>query len=288
MQELRQATYTLNRLPDSAELGIRAARVKVSAKAHPGEADQAPDVRREFLAGYLAHRGHLAESSGLFRRTDDLRLYTSIYGELALLTGPAADSAKATLRRWLSARPLWTPPGDFQGGPSALHYGLPMWAAQRDSAALRRFAGRADSTARVISSPLGREFAIYSRDAAQAYLSLCRRDSADALRRFAALPHDVHWGVLDQLVESQLLASRRRDREAIVILDRGLPNFWVSPLRVMWALERARVAERLGERGKAVEGYQYVADAWRRADPELEPYVREAKVGLQRLTAEAR
>jgi hypothetical protein len=46
------------------------------------------------------------------------------------------------------------------------------------------------------------------------------------------------------------------------------------------------VAERLGERTKAVEGYQYVADAWRRADPELEPYVREAKGGLQRLTAE--
>jgi len=196
--------------------------------------------------------------------------------------------ASGTLRRWLQGRPLWTAPGDFEGGPSALHYGLPSWAAQRDSAALRRFASRADSAARAVSSPLGREFAVYSRDAAQAYLSLCRRDTADALTRFAALPHDLHWGVLDQFVESRLLASRGRDREAIAILDQGLPNFWVTPLRVVWALERARVAERLGDRGKALEGYQYVADAWRRADPELEPYVREAKGGLQRLTAEGK
>ena len=288
LQELRQATFTLAHLPDSAELAIRAARVKLSVKAHPGEADQAPDVRREFLAGYLAHRGHLAASSELFRRTDDLRLYTAIYGEMALLAGPAADSARATLRRWLPIRPLWTPPGDYEGGPSALHYGLPTWAAQRDSAALRRFAGRADSAARTLSSPLGREFAIYSRDAAQAYLALCRGDSAEALRRFAALPHDLYWGVLDQWVESQLLASRGRDREAIAILDRGLPYSWVSPLRVVWALERARVAERLGDRGKALEGYQYVADTWRHADPELEPYMREAKGGLQRLTAEGK
>lgn len=54
-------------------------------------------------------------------------------------------------------------------------------------------------------------------------------------------------------------------------------------------LERARLAERLGEHDRAGEIYRFVADLWRRADPPLRPYVDEAEAGLQRLeTATAR
>jgi hypothetical protein len=45
-----------------------------------------------------------------------------------------------------------------------------------------------------------------------------------------------------------------------------------------------RIAERLGEREKATESYEFVTEVWHRADPELEPYVTEARVGLERLT----
>ena len=38
-------------------------------------------------------------------------------------------------------------------------------------------------------------------------------------------------------------------------------------------LNRARVAERLGDRDQAAGLYQYVVDAWRHADPELRPHV---------------
>jgi hypothetical protein len=48
------------------------------------------------------------------------------------------------------------------------------------------------------------------------------------------------------------------------------------------------VRGRLGDRKKAIRPYQYVADVWRRADPELQPYVREAKEGLSRMTSEPR
>jgi len=58
------------------------------------------------------------------------------------------------------------------------------------------------------------------------------------------------------------------------------------PSDVLWYLERARVAERLGERARAMEAYQYVVVAWRRADPELQPYAAEARAALQRLGAE--
>ena len=51
----------------------------------------------------------------------------------------------------------------------------------------------------------------------------------------------------------------------------------------MRALERGRVNERLRERDKAVTAYQFVADVWRNADPELQPYVAEARAALVRL-----
>jgi hypothetical protein len=53
-------------------------------------------------------------------------------------------------------------------------------------------------------------------------------------------------------------------------------------------LERGRVAERLGEREKAIESYRFVTEAWRRPDPELQPFVAEARQALGRLTAEPR
>jgi hypothetical protein len=52
---------------------------------------------------------------------------------------------------------------------------------------------------------------------------------------------------------------------------------------VLATLEHGRVAERLGEREKAIESYRLVTEAWRRADPELQPYVSEAREALGRL-----
>jgi hypothetical protein len=49
-----------------------------------------------------------------------------------------------------------------------------------------------------------------------------------------------------------------------------------------------RVAERIGEREQAIQSYSWVVGMWRRPDPELEPYVAEARDGLARLTAEKR
>ena len=43
------------------------------------------------------------------------------------------------------------------------------------------------------------------------------------------------------------------------------------------------VAERLGEWEKAIESYRFVTEAWRRPDPELQPYVSEAREALARL-----
>jgi hypothetical protein len=70
-----------------------------------------------------------------------------------------------------------------------------------------------------------------------------------------------------------------------VVLDRWV---WtgLGPFFVLGVLERGRIAERLGERRKAIDSYQFVVDVWRHADPELEPYVREARAALERLRAD--
>ncbi|MGH7614419.1 MAG: hypothetical protein ACREMW_10325 [Gemmatimonadales bacterium] len=68
-------------------------------------------------------------------------------------------------------------------------------------------------------------------------------------------------------------------------MDRWL---WIdpSPFFVIARLERARIAERLGDRDTAVQWYQFVVDTWRLADLELQVYVTEAREGLRRLGAE--
>jgi hypothetical protein len=45
------------------------------------------------------------------------------------------------------------------------------------------------------------------------------------------------------------------------------------------------MADRLGQREAAGELYQYVADLWKNAEPELQPYVAEARDRMERLSA---
>jgi hypothetical protein len=82
-----------------------------------------------------------------------------------------------------------------------------------------------------------------------------------------------------------LLAAEGQAQQAGAVLDQ-----WVwkaeGPFFVLGRLEQGRIAEGLGERQKAIDSYQFVVDVWRHADPELEPYVREARAGLERLAAE--
>ena len=87
---------------------------------------------------------------------------------------------------------------------------------------------------------------------------------------------------------AELAAARGQDREAAAVYDRWLRARHWSPLFVIGRLNRARIAERLGDRDRATDLYQYVVDVWRHADPELRPHVAAAQDGLDRLIAELR
>jgi hypothetical protein len=118
-----------------------------------------------------------------------------------------------------------------------------------------------------------------------AYVALARRDTASAIRLFAGLTREG-TASLERLTEGVLLARGGRDAEAIRVLDRAFPLGWASPLKVLARLETGRAADRLGQRDRALADYQHVLDAWRHADPELQPYVSEARTAISRLSAE--
>jgi hypothetical protein len=142
--------------------------------------------------------------------------------------------------------------------------------------------------ARTQESAHGKLQGRYLHAAATAYLALARADSVRALRLFQSIPdtlcleNDCYY---EKLIEARLLTSQGQARQAGAVLDR-----WVwsggGPLFVLGVLEQARIAEALGERNKAAQAYQFVAEVWRRADPQLQPFVIEARNALARLTRE--
>ena len=153
---------------------------------------------------------------------------------------------------------------------------------------LARFALRAEQETPTQPNATGKLRGRYLHAAATAYLALARGDSVQALGLFQSIPDTlciVNVCYYEKLIEARLLAAEGQARQAGAVLDQ-----WVwkaeGPFFVLGRLERARIAETLGERHKATDAYQFVVDVWRRADPELQPYVVEARNALARLARE--
>ena len=275
------AWSVLRHLPDSAETDVRLARALVSSR-HTGEpVFDDPVVREWVLTNALAHRGHLREAYALGGTR-----FTAEFAQLALLGGVPPESARATFAGWLG-EPL---PRQFSVDLLAPRLtALPWWAARGDTSSLRAFVRRWRAIALAAGpNPELRLWALYGEASAQAYVALARHDTADALLRFVGLPDSVCPCLLDRVVTAQLLQAHRKRSEAAAVLESSWPIDWLDPAEGLWRLERARVAERLGQHDKAVQEYGYLADLWRTADPELRPEVEEANAALKRLTGELR
>ena len=158
------------------------------------------------------------------------------------------------------------------------------WAARRDTVSLLEAVHKWEALARAAGhNPELERWAEYGAASGRAYAALARRDTAEAVRRFAELPDSVCPCLYDRILTAHLLSIRGRPSEAAKLLERSAPlRFW-DPFDGLWWLERARLAELLNEPAKAIEAYRYVADLWRHADPELQLYVREARAGVARL-----
>ncbi|MEO8089516.1 MAG: BTAD domain-containing putative transcriptional regulator [Gemmatimonadales bacterium] len=277
---------------DSGETGIRLLREQ-SRRSGNGVLPWSDTLMyRQFLARGLASRGHLREAYAVDRRllldskASRFSWYLDPFLSLSLLGAIPESLAATTFARAFDRGTTWPVPR-HNVQPRQLR-GLPWWLARGDTASLARFARRAEQDARGQTSAQGKLRDRYLRAAAVAYLALARADSVQALRLFQSIPDTLCIANVcsyEKGVEARLLLAAGRAQQAEVVLDR-----WVwkaeGPFFVLGRLEQGRIAERLGERQKARDAYQFVVDVWRHADAELGPYIREARAGLERLAAE--
>jgi len=274
--------------PDSAEIAIRLARRLAARRVSDETFWRDPVFRQGVVAASLGFRGHLREAASVVAAEPQLRGWF-LFPELALAGAIPAESADVFYKRRLSREPFRSPPNPLEPFEEGLLNGPYWWAARGDTASLKRYVERMNRLAGSNkSSPASADR--YWLAAGEAYFALARRDTVAALKRFAALPDSTGPVWFERLTLARLLAAQAQERQALSILDREFPNNsgWVGVSRGIWALERARLAEKLGEREKAREWYGYVADLWQHADSELQPSVAEAREALGRFTAEPR
>jgi len=175
-----------------------------------------------------------------------------------------------------------------RGGSMSIGVSFPLFDRGATSVAVQQAKIQEDN-ARL---QLANEKQAVALDVRRAYLALAKRDTASALNQLVTTPDTLHecW-YETRLTLVQLLVAAGRYREAASRLERRWPGTSGCSNGVddvLWAMERARVFERLGRRAEAAENYALVADAWRTADMELQPYVRESHAALTRLKGGSR
>jgi serine/threonine-protein kinase len=280
---LAMAGIAVAQWPDSAETVVRLWRLLAAGRPGVGVPADTTLFIRWFLPSQLAFRGHLRQAHDLVGSQAGI-----IFTDLALIGAVASDSTAMVFRRWLRGPPGGAVVSDAAwASRCALTMGVGLWfAAQKDTASLLRQIRRDSLGAHSAASVPAVQATLGGYEFSRAAFALARGDTADALRLFLAYPDSLcpNYHYLP-LIRFRLLAAAGRGREAMELWERTGP----APIRAAWvlgSLEAGRVAERLGNREAAIRKYQFVADVWRNADPELQSYVAEARAALLRLTGE--
>jgi len=287
---LFDAWRTVQRWPDSAEAAIRL--LRLLSAGHRGTGISADTARtRYLLTTELLFRGHIRAARAMAGAG-----FGVPFAELAALGVIPEDSAARAFNRWLRASNeqsvVADPPWVARCYRSFL--AAEWWVRSRDTVALMSLLRRGDSVARSARSIPRLVDAWADTSLARAALALARRDTAEALRRFLAFPDSLCAGFYTSLspslaplnmVRFDLLAATGRNRDAASLFDRQV-TLPLTLSAVIRTLARARVAERLGDRAVALHAYQFVIAVWRNADPDLDPYVAEARAALNRLGVE--
>lgn len=279
--DLCEAATLLRHVPDSAETVIRIGRA-IAARQEVGPTRGATQTcaLMQVVDG-LQFRGHLREA----RATAALGVHwlgpTIVYN-MARAGMVPPESARAEFRRVLSLAPHTR---------MTKLYG--WWAADGDTASIQAYIAQFTETQSARPRPPSVMAMLRASVAAgHAYLDLARHDTAAALRQFLTTPDTLHECWHDnRLATVQLLMAVGRFAEAGARLERRWPGTSACSNGfddVIWTMERGRTFERLGRRQLAMESYAFVADAWRTADPELQPYVRESRDALTRLAGDRR
>ncbi len=93
--------------------------------------------------------------------------------------------------------------------------------------------------------------------------------------------------VLNRYLRAELLFAEERYDEALPwyasLNDAGFLSSFGLPYLGPSYLRRAEIYEHLGETEKAIDFYTRLVELWKDADPELQPYVEEARGHIDRL-----
>jgi serine/threonine-protein kinase len=238
-----------------------------------------------YLATALAIRGHLAEAWSVASRRETQDFF-GVADQIAALGAVSSDSVVALLHRSV-------PNFEFREG-------CRMWwsLASEDTVEIGKVRdfGRALLHRPTPSNDRRNELSFFENDLslfdsiATARLRLARGDTNTALP--ALLSIQDRQPMLCKSLVGRLLVARafaakgKLDEAARWLGHSSLVEFALGPFNVMWRLQRARVAERMGNRTQAVDDYWYVAHMWQHADSVLQPYVAESRAALARLRSD--
>jgi hypothetical protein len=281
--------------PDTGETVVRLMRRLAEPGRSPGGA-RVPWVRDtamwpQYLAHALAFRGHLHEAFAV----DELLLRNPSASDYSDFLSPIVDLSLLGIVPDSVAGPTFA--GSFEASAVwGLFYtprylrGLPWWLSHGDTAALARFGAQAARTARAPTTPYAALRARLLGATSLAFLELARGDTGTAIQKLSAIPDTLCLADMYtancfhlNLTLARLLAARGDDRRAAALLERWRWSGGNTPSFVLATLELGRIAERLGDRQKAAECYEFVMAAWHRPDRELLPYVAQAREGHARL-----
>jgi len=281
---LHRLAHAIRLWPDAGETQIAVTRrllekARLTVPAEPVDTEYGLRSYRSMLAQALIHRGHLHEA----RRVVEHRFVMQEFMTLAELGEIPPDSVETALDGWIDSPEQpgvhllfpWLMEGRcYRTMDAAL-----WWVARGDIRKLQRLLRREESALRTFNVVWSPPHARPVPEFVRAALALARGDTTAALQR---MPQDWLCPGAPQrrALQFRLLAATGRDSAATWVWDR------IYDRRVPLMLERARVAERLGDRSTAVHYYQFVVQAWLHADPELQPVVAEARAALTRLGEE--
>ena len=252
---------------DSAETVIWMARRALETRAGRG-ADSLN--RRDLLATWLAQRGHAIESMRTF---PDAELETE-FAALDAMPSSEVDSLRATFdTSFLRPASCWICAVSAHG-------------IRGDTARLRRDIKSVESG--IKSHPdsihVHLPFVLAS---VRAWLALALHDTTGAMREFAAFPDSLcnSCGFVF-LTRARLFIARGKYAEAAKVLDERGTKMRDNVIGTITEFERGRVAEKLNDKPRAREAYEYVADMWQHGDPAFQRYVADSRAGLRRLNGE--
>jgi hypothetical protein len=264
VEQLQSAAPALIEWPDSGETLIRLGTYYLAAKSHEHAVDSTTRKRRAALATSL--RGHLNKAIAISKTPHLL--------QVALLAGAAPVAATDSF--------LFK---EIASGRSCGACAVSVWGMVGDTLMMQKIVHLGDSLARLPQTPEDSGAIRYTVALARAYLTLEHRDTVGAIREFFSLPdslcHECGWS---WLTRAQLLESQGRNAEAAAILDQT--SVLNTPMGELTEFERARIAEKLGDKRRARDGYAFIAGMWQNGDPFFKHYALEANAGLKRLSGE--